>query len=309
MTQLVPKPQLVHANSAISVSRQIGLIAGPVLGGSLVSLAGPEAAFWFNSSTFLLSAVLLALIPARLVAKPPPPDENDKEAPGTRRGLLREIGDGVGYVAGVRWLRLTLATGAVANAVFAGGLDVLVPLIFTQTDATGATRLGLFYALQGGGALLGVLVLAHLAVRQVGWPLFGMIALMSGCLVLVGVFGNSWVSLALAAGYGLGMHFFNSLYPALVQATVPATLVSRVSSLEFVAFDGLMPLGVLLMGPLSESLGPRRALGVTGLAITAISVAVVFAPSIRVLRFPDNEQSINPPGHRSISPSNDATMS
>ncbi|MDQ2837815.1 MAG: MFS transporter [Actinomycetota bacterium] len=292
MTQIVEKNRLVAANSALSVSRQVSLIIGPVLGGALVGLAGPAAAFWFDAATFAVSALALLAIPAAAIVRhrsEPDPAGGSAPAPagGSALGQLwQEIVEGIRFIAGVRWLLITLATGAVANAVFAGGLDVLVPLVFSPHGGGSAIRLGLFYTLEGGGALIGALILSRLVVRKVSGGLFGMLALMALSLVLVGVFGNSIGSLLLALSYGVGMHFFNSLYPALVQTTVPAELISRVSSLEFLAFDGLLPIGILLMGPLSIGLGAGRALEVTGLVVVALSLATMAAPTIRALRFP-----------------------
>jgi hypothetical protein len=263
------------------VSRQFGLIVGPVLGGALVGVAGPAAAFWTDAASFLLSAFFVASIPAQYISSP------RRDEVVEQRHLLRDIAEGIRYVAGVRWLLITLVVGAVANAVFAGGLDVLVPLVFTEgRGEEGAVGLGVFYACEGAGALLGAVVLARLTIQRVDGPLFGMLAVMSTSLALVGVFGRGVLALAVAMTYGVGMHFFNSLYPALVQATVPERLVSRVSSIEFLAFDGLMPLGILLMGPLSTSFGSRESLVVTGLSVTVLALAVTSAPTIRALRLP-----------------------
>lgn len=282
LTQIVGKDKLVTANSALSVSRQISLIVGPVLGGVLIGLAGPAAAFWFDAATFAVSALALLSIQATAIV----PHRPDGSQPAGLAQVGREIVESIRFVSGLRWLLITLASGAVANAVFAGGLDVLVPLVFTP-DGGNSLRLGLFYALEGVGAALGALILIRVAVRRVSGPLFGMLAIMALSLAGVGVFGNGTGSLLLALSYGVGMHFFNSLYPALVQTRVPPELISRVSGLEFLAFDGLMPIGIVLMGPLAVGIGAGNALIVTGLAVAALCLLTALAPAIRELRFPE----------------------
>lgn len=289
LTQIVSQSQLVQANSALSVSRQVSLIIGPILGGALVGWTGPAAAFWFDAASFAASALALLAIPAAAIV--PHRAAGDEQAMSLGR-LRTEIGQGVRFIAGARWLLITLACGTVANAVFAGGLDVLVPLVFSPHGSGSAIRLGLFYALEGGGALLGALILTRVRVRRVAGSLFGMLALMAVSLALVGVFGNSVGSLLLALSYGVGMHYFNSLYPALVQTTVPVQLMSRVSSLEFLAFDGLTPVGILAMGPLAIGLGAGSALVLTGLAVTVLCLATMLAPTIRPLRFPEHDQAV-----------------
>jgi MFS family permease len=291
LTQIVGQPRLVAANSALSVSRQVSLIAGPVLGGALVGWTGPAAAFWFDAASFAVSALALLAIPAGAIVSHRDESTETETGIGLRR-LRVEIAEAVRFIAGARWLLVTLACGTVANAVFAGGLDVLVPLVFSPHGSESAIRLGLFYALEGGGALLGALILTRVRVRRVADSLFGMLALMAVSLALVGVFGNTIGSLLLALSYGVGMHYFNSLYPALVQTTVPAQLISRVSSLEFLAFDGLTPIGILAMGPLAIALGAGSALVLTGLLVAVLCLATMLAPTIRPLRFPDHDQAV-----------------
>jgi MFS family permease len=287
LTQIVNQQQLVRANSALSVSRQVSLIVGPILGGALVGWTGPAAAFWFDAASFAVSALALLAIPATAIVPHRAADNTEAMSLGR---LRTEIGQGVRFIAGVRWLLITLACGTVANAVFAGALDVLVPLVFSPHRSGSAIRLGLFYALEGGGALLGALILTRVRVRRVAGSLFGMLALMAVSLALVGVLGNSIGSLLLALSYGVGMHYFNSLYPALVQTTVPAQLMSRVSSLEFLAFDGLAPVGILMMGPLAIRLGAGSALVLTGLVVAGLGLATMLAPTIRPMRFPEHDR-------------------
>lgn len=290
LTQIVSQQQLVQANSALSVSRQVSLIVGPVLGGALVGWTGPAAAFWFDAASFAVSALALLAIPATAIV----PHRASEDTKTMSLSQLRtEIGQGVRFVAGTRWLLITLACGTIANAVFAGGLDVLVPLVFSPHGSQSAIRLGLFYALEGGGALLGALILLRVRVRRVAASLFGMLTLMAVSLALVGMFGNSTGSLLLALSYGVGMHYFNSLYPALVQTTVPVQLMSRVSSLEFLAFDGLTPVGILMMGPLAIGLGAGPALVLTGLVVAGLGLATMLAPTIRPMRFPEQEPASN----------------
>ena len=71
LTQIVNQSQLVQANSALSVSRQVSLIVGPILGGALVGWTGPAAAFWFDAASFAVSALALLAIPATTIVAAP----------------------------------------------------------------------------------------------------------------------------------------------------------------------------------------------------------------------------------------------
>jgi hypothetical protein len=99
----------------------------------------------------------------------------------------------------------------------------------------------------------------------------------------VGVIGQSPAAYLMAVAYGLGLHFFNSTFPSLLQQQVPATLLGRVGSVVFLAFHGLMPLGTLVFGPLAAALGPRGAALWSGVAVAAVCLLVTRAPSVRAL--------------------------
>jgi len=289
LTEIVPPQRLVAANSANSLSQQFALIVGPLLGGLLIGFGGPSVAFAFNAGTFLASAVLILLIRHRPPA--PVPGTAPSPAPATRgpRGVLRDVAAGLAYVRGQRWLLITCLVGAVANAVFTGSLDVSVPLILAPQGVEQATSLGSFYALEGVGALAGAAVLSRLTIIRVGPLLYVMTAVMATSLVLVGLTGGGPGAYAAALSYGVGLHFFNSLYPALLQRKVDRSMLSRVSSLVFFGFNGLMPLGVILMGPLVTAIDAEGAAILTGAVVAVGCLAVALLPTIRLLTF-DSEQ-------------------
>ncbi|MYW17023.1 MFS transporter [Streptomyces sp. SID2955] len=297
MLEITPKEKLVAANSALSVGQQVGLIGGPLVGGFMVSLVGASATFAFDAVTFLLSAILLLLVRTSRktgeerrpgTAEPDPATEDaagGEPVTGARR--LRQVGADVAqagrYVIGLRWLLVSLVVGACTNAVYAGVLDVSVPLIMAPEGTSEGRSLGTFYALQGIGALAGAVVLAKLTVRRIGPALFLALALMALALAATGVIGGGAGALAMAFVYGMGLHFFNSIFPSLLQERVPESLLSRVGSLAFLGFNGLMPLGALLMGPLVTALDARGAAAWAGLAATLASLAALMSADVRRL--------------------------
>ncbi|MEO3814447.1 MFS transporter [Sphaerisporangium sp. B11E5] len=274
LTEIVKKDKLVQANSANSISRQIGVILGPTLGGFLLGWYGPGTTFAFDALTFLLSAALIAMIRHR------PAGDGERAA---RRNVLADATEGLRYVSGLRWLLVVSLTGAVANAVFTGNLDVAVPLILAPEGTGQAQYLGLYYSLQGAGALVGALILTRLTVTRAGPTMMSMLVLMALALAMVGVIGQSPFAYLMAVAYGLGLHFFNSTYPSLLQQQVPGPLLGRVGSVVFLSFHGLMPLGTLLSGPLAAALGPRGAALWTGAAVAVLALLVMRAPSVRTL--------------------------
>jgi len=308
--EIVPPDSLTGANSAISLSQQVGLIVGPLLGGLLIGLGGPTVAFGFDSGSFLASALLVVLIPAALSvtqrtgtsdgigqgdaaageagageagAGEAGAGAGEAGAGSGLAGLLADVRSGLSYVRAQQWLLISCVVGALANAVFAGNLDVTVPLIISPHGMGDARYLGIFYALEGAGAVLGAVILTRVVIHRAGPPMFAMMAVMGVSLALVGVFRQSAGTYLMAVTYGVGLHFFNSLFMTLVQQKVPGSLMSRVSSVLFLGFSGLMPLGTLLMAPLITSFSAATTITVTGTVIGALCLLAALPPSIRVL--------------------------
>ena len=64
MPNLVADDDLPAANSLLQAVENLTWTIGPVVGGVLVAARGPDLAYWLNAVTFLVSAGLLARIPA-----------------------------------------------------------------------------------------------------------------------------------------------------------------------------------------------------------------------------------------------------
>ncbi|MGH3000956.1 MAG: MFS transporter, partial [Gaiellaceae bacterium] len=64
---LVPDEELPAANALLQAMENVSWAIGPILGGLLTAAAGPHTAYWINGVSFLVSAVLIARIPARML--------------------------------------------------------------------------------------------------------------------------------------------------------------------------------------------------------------------------------------------------
>lgn len=297
LPELVAKDRLVKANSANSVGMQIAIIGGPLVGAGMAAILGPASVFAFNAATFLLSAALVAGIrPPSELARPEPDRTKTRSGP---RGVLADVRGGLSYLLDVRWLLVTCLVGAAANAVFVGSLDVSVPLVLAPGGTEEAGSLGWFYALQGVGALVGAVILTRLVVVRLGIGLVSTLAMMAASLAAVGLLGAIPLVYLLPVFYGIGLHFFNSLYPTLLQSKVPQEMLGRVGSFTILSFQGLMPLGAVLTGPLAAALGAGSTLLIANLAVIGVCLVALVLPDIRALR---TEQAGTQVGSRSTEP-------
>ncbi len=270
--ELLPSDALAQANSLDQLIRPVALrLAGPALGGLLVAALGTGAAFGLDAASFVVSIVALALMS---------PKGSEESARAQR--VTGEIRAGLRYVRGHAWLWATLVTAAVAYLLFMGPTEVLLPFIVKNRLAGGAGDLGLVFAAGGLGSLA-----CALAIGQLGLPRRSLTFMYL-----------AWTVATLAvAGYGLAgglaglmvaSVLFNTLETAgtiawatAKQRHVPASLLGRVSSLDWLISIGLLPLSYALTGPVSAAIGVPTTMigaGVLGALVTFVPLLI---PSVR----------------------------
>ncbi len=270
---LVPTRLLVQANSLSQVVRQLAMaFIGPALGGLVVSGLGPGSAFLVDGATFGVAIVALSMLRPRLAAAP-------REE---RSSMRRDIVEALGFVRRRVWLWGTLAWAFVALFLVFGPFQVLLPYVVKNDLGGGAGDLGLVFACGGIGALL-----LSVGVGQLGLPKRHITFMYAGfaiaCLQIAayGIAQTPWQAMAISfvgeALWAAGL----LVWITLMQRVVPAELLGRVKSLDWLISTGLVPISFLVTGPVAAWLGARTVLVGAGLAACALTVAFYFLRGMR----------------------------
>ena len=182
------------------------------------------------------------------------------------------------------WLWGTLLSAALAYLVFLGPAEVLLPYVVKNDLHASAGALGLVFAAGGLGAVGAAIVMAQR--REPRRNITFMYA--------------TWTLATLAvAGYGLATAAwqlmiaclaFNALETAgtivwatLKQRHVPASMLGRVSSLDWMISIGLLPLSFALTAPAAGAFGAQATLVGAALLGGAITLGALFLPGMRDL--------------------------
>lgn len=276
---IVSADDLAVANSRIGLTRQIGLIAGPAVGGGLLAAGGPAAAFGLDAASFAVSVASLVALRGmtRRVASATAVDA------GARSRLRDDIRVGLRYVVRTTWLAQTIAVTGVANGVLAGLLDVCVPVLLLSVFHAGGWSVGVFFTLEGAGALLGAALLRRRRIDRPGATLYLALAVMGGCLVLLAASRGAWGLVPAGLCYGVCMHVFNATWDTLVQRRIPAAVLGRVSSVDLLGSYAVIPVGTFAMGPLVSAFGATATVVVGGAAVCALALGTRWTGAIRGL--------------------------
>lgn len=268
--ELVDEPYFQSANSLRSTSIVLTDLLGSATGGILVAAAGTAAAFAVNAATFLASiAALLFLRPRRAVAQE------------ERANVLTEVKEGLRYVVRTPWIWVTLVVvGTIGNCVSWGPLPVLVPLLVEQELGEGARALGFVFAGYGLGGLAGTVFAGTKSMRfdsvvpaYLGWGL--------GTFAIAGlaIAPSSLAAAALMGVVGFTGQIAEVTWATLLQKFVPAHLLGRVVSTDWLVSLSLQPLGVALAVPVATAVGiPAAFAGGAALAAIAMAAGLVWKP-------------------------------
>lgn len=275
MQALLPLEDAVAATALKESSLQASLMfIGPAAGGVLVAAIGPGPAFLIDAATFAASIVCVVLI--RSPAAP---------QPRQRVSIAADILEGVAYVRSQPWLWAPMMAASVAMMGIVGATQVALPYVIKNDWGGGAEDYGLLLAVSGASALVVALLVGHFGLPQ--RPVAAMVA----------GFGLGYLAVA---GYGLAGSVLAATIFAVLRGVqqvgeviwftlqierVPSHLLGRVSSLDFVVWNGLMPVSFAASGPLVEAIGAQATFiggGVLGGA--AFLVIYLLVPDLREAR-------------------------
>nr|WP_126978716.1 MFS transporter [Frigidibacter oleivorans] len=246
---IVPRESLPSAVSLNSMSFNLARSVGPAIGGFLVALAGPPAAFAVNATSYLPN--LWALFRWQ---RPP------SRARLPREPLGQALGAGARYMAMspnlVRVMLRAALFGFSAIAALA-----LLPLVAREFLQGTAMTYGLLLGFFGIGAICGVAANARLRARLVNEHVVALaFAALAVGLIGLGLSRHVLTSgLALMVG-GAGWVLALSLFNVSVQLSTPRWVVGRALSFYQMAAFGGMSLGSWCWGWVAEAAGLQQAL-------------------------------------------------
>ena len=269
--ELVPPDVLQAGNALRGSSRQIALLAGPVLGGALVAFAGLPVAFAADAATFFVSFAALAL------ARPP------RHEPPAPAPLLRQIRAGLAYTFSVPWLWIFIFAWAVVLLGQLGPLGVALPIFVRDVLGGDARLFGLLLAASGVGEVVAAVTLAQVKVRQLGIAICGFAILGGISIAGIGVIPLVPATFVFMAGFGVQFVGVGILWTTAIQKHVPRELMGRVLSID--AFGGtlLLPIAPVVFAGIVAALGPALAFAIGGVLSLAAGALLLLVPAIREL--------------------------
>lgn len=265
--RLVDRHELTAASALDSFRGNVGMLAGPAVGGILIATVGLPVTYGIDVLTFAVSLGALTL----MRAVPPPPEA---EPPS-----LRRIVEGVQYARSRPELMGTY--GVDMLAMFFGMPMALFPAL--AEDLGGASALGILYAAPALGSLL--------ATATSGWTnhvhRHGMAVIWaaSGWGVAIVAFGfapNLGLAVAALAFAGAADMISGIFRSTIWNQTIPDHLRGRLAGIEQVSYSTGPLLGNLEAGVAASLVGLRGSIVSGGvLCVVGVAAAAFALPAFR----------------------------
>lgn len=268
--QMVGREELPNAVALNSSLFNMARIFGPALAGVLIAAFGAGWCFAINAVSFL--AVLASLLAMRVKDLFP---LNDRRRPTFWRGTR----EGFGYARRNRTVWVILMMMVIFSSI-CFNFNIVLPLLAKDTLDAGPRTFGVISACFGAGALVGALSAA--AIAHARWRIMFIGAAGFGIteLLIAPVHSTALVGVLL---FVCGVFFtsFTATSNTTIQLASPDYIRGRVLGLYYYAWNGLAPLGAVLVGWMCDRGGTELTFavgGVCALAMTALGAGVITRP-------------------------------
>ena len=282
MPDLVAPRHLTNALALSGSTFNLSRVVGVALGGVILSILLLPNFSPSNSVglLFLLISVLYgcSIVGTSLIHYQGAPTRIHKKS------LTRDFWEGVAYVRNSRVVIGLLLMGLIPT-MFGFSAQFLLPAFNGRVFGGHSESLsGLMVAL-GVGAVLGSLTIARFGETPYkGRLMYALAFLWAFFIALLALSTTYWVAVIVLAFIGASSAGLSSLNMSVIQLIVSAKMRSRIMAITWASF-GLMPVGMIPLGFLAESLSVQTAFLVcAGMMFVGVLCIHVVAPDVLKIR-------------------------
>jgi MFS family permease len=279
---LVRSGQIAEANGKLESTHQIAGLTGPAIGGWLIGAITAPLAIFATAGTYVISFV--ALLFTR--------DNEIRRAPEDHQPILTEIGEGLRWVFGNRYLRRIVATTGFAN-LFGTISMTLLPIFLLRVLELTPAQMGVIFSLGAVGGLVGALVTPRIVARigearalplsVIGFSLAPLL------LPMASLFPQIAFPFLVAQTFLMSFTvlLYNITQVTFRQRITPPRLLGRMNaSIRFCVW-GVMPIGALVAGALGTWIGVVPTLWIAAVLELFAGLFVIIGPFWTMRDLPD----------------------
>jgi MFS family permease len=275
LPETIESDRLQEANALLGGTQSVSNILGPVIAGILIAVFDPGGAILLDAATFVVSIAFLLRIDAGALGAGGGGDE----------GFLEQLRGGWREVRSRTWVWTGLIALGAYHVIVLPAVFVLGPILASK-ELGGASDWAIIVTGFGVGSVAGQVLIYKVKFKRplrasfIGFVIASAQAAIIGSGLPVGAIA------ALEAVTGVAVSVAFTLWEMSLQQHIPSRALSRVSSYDFTASAGLMPIGLALAGPVAAAVGLHATLRLMSAIGIASALACLAVPAVRELAGP-----------------------
>ncbi len=244
LPQMVPEDKLTKVNATNGSIQAMVMLASPMLSGALLTMTTIETIFFIDVITAAIAVTVLSLflhVPVHAKA----------QAKQTT-SYFSDMREGLAYIKNHAYIKSFFLFCAVFF-FFVAPVAFLTPLQVTRSFGEDVWRLTAIEITWSLGMMLGGIIMASWGGFENRIHSMTLSTLLIGiCTFSLGVTSVFWIYLAFMGLAGVALPFFNTPSMVLLQEKVEPNFLGRVFGVLGMISSTMMPLGMLLFGPIAD---------------------------------------------------------
>jgi DHA3 family macrolide efflux protein-like MFS transporter len=273
--QITPEDQLVRVNGINSSIQSLSMLGSPAIAGVLLSVAPLQVILFIDVTTAIIGiSILLFLVKV-------PIKTAEERAAASAKSYFTDMKDGVLYIRVHAFIKHFFVISAISTILLAPA-SLLTPLQVARDFGADVWRLTAIELAFSIGMLIGGLTIAAWGgfKNKTLTLIFG--AVIFGLTTIgFGVFTNFWIYLACMAVCGLSVPIINTPVMAILQSKVDPDFMGRVFSVITMISSIMLPLGMVVFGPLGDAVKLDYLMIATGAGMVLLGLFTLLDKELR----------------------------
>ncbi|MFN8380811.1 MAG: MFS transporter [Anaerolineales bacterium] len=273
---MVPKEQLSRVAGANQTMQGLVSIVAPPIGALLVAVMATQNMLMIDVVT-----AAMAITPLLFYSIPQPRQEEQHES-APKKSFMQDMGAGVKYMVSWPGLLMLGLMATMLNFLLAP-TSALTPLLVTRYFGKGALELGSLDSFFGIGMIAGGITLSIWGgfKNKILTSISGIISFSVAILAIaIAPADKFWIMIASMFMIGFMLPMANGPIQALFQSLIEPNMQGRVMSLVSSVAQAMMPLSLLVAGPITDATSYQTWYWIAGIMNLVIGISAFFIPAI-----------------------------
>ncbi|WP_039960598.1 MFS transporter [Brevibacillus sp. BC25] len=264
LPQIVPSDQLTRINGINGSLQAVIMFVSPMVSAALLTMSTIEMIFFIDVITAMLAiGTLLIFLKIPL---------HEKASEIQKTSYFSDFKEGLVYIKNNDFLKKFFLFFAFFFILMAPAA-FLTPLQVTRSFGDEVWRLTAIEIAFSVGMMAGGGIIASWGgfTNRVHTMTFASL-IMGACTLALGIIPNFWIYLVFMALFGVAMPIFNTPTMVLVQEKVDENYLGRIFGVFGMISTSMMPMGMLIFGPIADVVKIEWLLVATGLFILILAM-------------------------------------